>query len=207
MSRRQRHGCSEHSLSPWRRGPGLRPPAEPALGARIPVLPLTRTQPEPPAGGPSSQHYINITLLTKTGGAGGGSAQGETRFYLESINNISTRNTVLADMLHKLEPTAASCRPTPRRHPVLPAKPLLPIPKAEEPLWVCSYGHVGHAVGSSIRLIHDLMSLPLVSTTLAGWPCEPQHVQRPCNSRPGMGLSLAQQMEPRAAPATTPVNA
>lgn len=100
-------------------------PSRAGTGRQDSVLPLTRTQLEPPAGGPSSQHYINVTLLTKAGGAGGGSAQGETRFYLESINNISTRNTVLAEMLHKLEPTAASCRPTPRRHPVLPAKPLL----------------------------------------------------------------------------------
>lgn len=62
-------------------------PQRPALGARIPVLPLTRTQEEPPARG---RAHINITLLTKTGGGpGGGSVQGETRFYLESIN-IST---------------------------------------------------------------------------------------------------------------------
>lgn len=72
----------------------------------------------------------------------------------------------------------------------------------------CSYGHIGHfgqAMCSWIRLIHDLMSLPLVSTTLAG--CPVNHSTFSDHSTPGQGWgSLAQQMEPRAAPACQCLN-
>lgn len=150
------------SLSPWGRRPGLRPSRD---GHWAPGFQFSQTMTggEPPAGGPSSQHHINVTLLTK---AGGGAGEAVCR---ETPDSTSTPPTSAHTPEHRTCRNATHTR-THGRLPTgllldgtlaLTAKPRLSLPRLRSPrgfaphvhqLLLRHVGHLSQAVGSRIRL-------------------------------------------------------